>query len=322
MSIDGLWSGMRRVIRRCGAVGTSLAGAALLAGCDIPVLDPKGPIGSEERSIILWSTVLMLIIVVPVIIMTLAFAWRYRASNETASFAPDWEHSTRIELVVWLVPCLIVGALGVITWNSTHKLDPYRQIVSDTKPIEVEVVSLDWKWLFIYPELHVASVNELAFPVGTPVHFRLTSGSVMNSFFIPQLGSQIYTMAGMESQLSLLADQPGDYTGLSANFSGDGFSDMQFKARALTSDAFEAWVATARASGQSLTPETYKTLSQPTEQAPVSYYGDVSVNVYHDALNKCSDGSLCTDRAAQLAMAKSTLTGPQAICTPAKPEGL
>ncbi|MEJ1975258.1 MAG: ubiquinol oxidase subunit II [Acetobacteraceae bacterium] len=294
----------------------------LLGGCQMSLLDPKGPIGAAEKSIILLATGLMLIVVVPVIAMTLAFAWRYRASNTSATFTPDWEHSTRIELVVWLVPCLIIAVLGGVTWVSTHELDPYRRIAAAAKPIDVEVVSLDWKWLFIYPELNIASVNELAFPVGTPVQFRLTSATVMNSFFIPQLGSQIYTMAGMETKLSLLASEAGNYAGISANYSGGGFSDMTFTARAMTDGDFANWVKTVRASNQALTMTAYRQLAQPSEKAPVSYYRDVQPTIYHDALNKCSDGSRCTDDAMKLTMAKQAFGGSAALCTPDSPEGL
>jgi cytochrome o ubiquinol oxidase subunit 2 len=255
-----------------------------LSGCDYALMDPKGPIGAEERNIILLATGLMLIVVLPVIGMTFAFAWRYRSSNKKAPFTPDWEHSNAIEAVVWVVPCLIIVALGLVTWTSTHKLDPYRPIVAEKAPLEVEVVSLDWKWLFIYPDLKVASVNELAIPAGTPVHFRLTSGSVMNTFFVPQLGSQIYTMAGMQTQLSLIADQPGTYEGISSNFSGDGFSDMKFLTRSMSEDDFESWVEHARGSGQVLSSAIYHQLEKPSEKVPVAYYGDIDPMVFHEAL--------------------------------------
>ena len=198
--------------------------STLLGGCSFTVLDPKGQIGADERSIIVTATGLMLIVVVPVIVLTLAFAWRYRASNKASVYAPDWAHSTRIEAVVWSVPCAIVAALAVLAWTSSHKLDPYRPIASTAKPITIEVVSLDWKWLFIYPGLHMATVNQIAFPVNVPVNFHITSGSVMNSFFIPQLGGQVYAMAGMQTQLHLIADAAGSYDGISGNYSGAGFS--------------------------------------------------------------------------------------------------
>lgn len=267
------------------------------------LLHPQGPIGADELHIILLATALMLIVVVPVIAMTILFAWRYRASNTTARFMPDWAHSTKIELVVWLVPCVIVAILAAVTWTSTHKLDPYRPIESTAAPLEVQVVSLDWKWLFIYPKQNIASVNEFAFPVNTPVRFHLTSGTVMNSFFIPQLGSQIYTMAGMETKLSLLANAAGDFAGISANYSGGGFSDMKFKARAMAADDFQRWVQQVRDSKKVLTREAYRQLEEPSEKVPVAYYGSVGATVYHDALNKCIDGGSCMDDRMKTAMA-------------------
>ena len=285
------------------------------------LLDPKGPIGADEKSIIILATLLMLIVVVPVIVMAIAFPWRYRASNTRATYAPNWSHSGRIEAVVWLVPCVIIAGLATVTWISSHDLDPYKPIAptvataSNGKPIEVQVVSLDWKWLFIYPSLNIATVNELAFPAGTPVHFSLTSGTVMNSFFIPQLGSQIYTMAGMQTQLSLLASEPGVYQGLSANYSGGGFSDMTFQARAMTDGDFAAWVQKVRASQQTLTPSVYRSLEKPTEKAPVTYYSEVGPNVFHDALNKCADGAMCMDDAMKLSMASDALGTNVGLCS-------
>jgi cytochrome o ubiquinol oxidase subunit II len=304
------------------AAGAALAGAApLLGGCQVAVLDPMGPIGSAERSIILLATGLMLIVVVPVIAMTLAFAWRYRASNSDAVYAPEWDHSRGIEAVVWLVPCLIIAALGTVTWVSTHRLDPTRPIASREKPITVEVVSLDWKWLFIYPDLKIASVNELAMPVGVPVAFRLTSSSVMNAFFIPALGSQIYTMAGMQTQLGLLASKAGRYEGFSANYSGDGFSDMNFTARAMSAADFASWVERARASPRALTLASYRELARPSEKVPVAYYGSVEPTVFHDALNQCANGGTCMDTAMMLAMAKEALGGNFSLCSPAAAKG-
>jgi cytochrome o ubiquinol oxidase subunit 2 len=314
--------GFRHRARRLLPMAALLGLMPLLGGCQIALMDPKGPIGLQEKSLIILATCLMLVVVVPVIAMTLVIAWRYRASNSGATFRPDWEHSTRIELVVWLVPCVIIAILGAVTWTSTHELDPYRPIAASGKPTEVEVVSLDWKWLFIYPDLKIASVNELAFPAGTPVHFRLTSGSVMNSFFIPRLGSQIYTMAGMQTTLSLLASQPGDYPGISANYSGGGFSDMNFTARAMPRGDFDKWVAKVRSSGPPLTMALYRELAKPTEKAPVTYYGAVEPTLYHDILNKCADGSQCTDDAMRLSMAQQASDGELAMCTPANPKGM
>lgn len=289
----------------------------------LALLDPAGPIGADEKQILLFATGIMLLVVVPVIVMTLVFAWRYRASNTNATYAPDWAHSSKIEAAIWLIPFVIVGVLATGTWIWTHQLDPYRPIrVAGVKPMDVDVVSLNWKWLFIYPDQKIASVNELAIPVGTPVHFRLTSGTVMNAFFIPRLGTQIYTMAGMQTQLHLMASEPGTYSGISSNYSGDGFSDMKFATRALTPAQFKAWVATVRDSKRVLTLAAYRRLEQPSERVPVTYYGEVQGPVYHDALNMCADGGTCTDQAVSLAMAAKMTGGTSALCTPASPKGL
>ncbi len=263
-----------------------LAPMTMLGGCSWDLLDPAGAIGVENLHTTVWATLLMLIVVIPVIVLTLAFAWRYRSTNLSADYAPEWCHSNRIEVVVWLVPALIVAALATIAWRTTHELDPYRPIASNQKPLEVEVVSLDWKWLFIYPEQGVASVNELALPVGRPVHFKITSSSVMNSFFIPKLGSQVYSMAGMQTQLSLIANKPGSYKGLSANFSGDGFADMHFQANAMDQKGFDAWIAAAKASPATLDGAGYATLEKPSERDPVRLYGTVQPRLFDTVLTK------------------------------------
>ena len=207
-----------------------IAGTLLLSGCDSALLNPKGQIAMEQRSLILTAFGLMLIVVIPAILMAVVFAWKYRASNTNAKYSPNWSHSNKVEAVVWTVPILIILFLGVLTRKSTHALEPGKPIASDVKPVEIEVVALDWKWLFIYPEQGIATVNEIAFPKGTPVNFRITSNSVMNSFFIPTLGSQIYAMAGMQTKLHLIANEPGTFKGISSNFSGRGFSGMKFRA--------------------------------------------------------------------------------------------
>jgi cytochrome o ubiquinol oxidase subunit II len=258
----------------------------LLSGCNWDVLNPQGAVGVSEKALLITSVLLMLLIVVPVIALTLYFAWHFRASNTKAKYLPDFHHSLPIEIIVWVIPCLIILALGIITWNSTHELDPYRRLASgDKKPINVEVVALDWKWLFIYPDLHVASVNEMAMPVGTPIAFNITSDTVMNSFFIPQLGTQIYAMAGMQTRLHLMADSPGDYRGISANFSGDGFSDMHFSAIATDQAGFDAWVQKARQSGAMLDAAAMAKLEQPSQDVPVSYFGSVSGDPYLDLVS-------------------------------------
>lgn len=256
----------------------------LLSGCQWVVLDPKGPIGLQERSIIITATVLMLLVVVPVIALILVFGWRYRASNEKGEYRPEWSHSNGIEAVVWLIPCLIIAALGVITWRSSHSLDPYRPLDSKVEPIRIDAVALDWKWLFIYPDQKVATVNQVAFPANVPVEFHITSATVMNAFFIPQLGSQIYAMAGMQTQLHLLANEAGTYQGLSSNYSGDGFSGMTFKAVALPPHGFDAWVARVKASQRTLGAAAYEQLAKPSENNPVAYYSQVQPDLFADIL--------------------------------------
>ncbi len=246
-----------RVVRKWArAVGVICAGA-LLASCREGVLDPHGPVGEAERVILYDATAIMLAVVVPVIILTLAFAWWFRAGNRRAVYRPDWEYSGTIELIVWAIPALVILFLGGIAWIGSHELDPPKPLASASAPLEVEVVSLDWRWLFIYPREHIATVNRLVVPTGVPVHFRLTSTSVMNSFFIPQLGSQIYTMAGMTTQLNLQADQAGTYPGFSAQFSGPGFSDMRFTLVADSSEKFASWVAGVRTGGGVLDSATF-----------------------------------------------------------------
>ncbi|RDI98293.1 ubiquinol oxidase subunit II [Dyella solisilvae] len=260
--------------------------AVLLSGCNMEVLTPKGDIGVHEKSLILIALGLMAIVAIPVIAMTLWFPWRYRSGNKKATYAPNWSHSTRIELVVWSIPAIIIVILATITWTSSHALDPYKPLESEAKPVTVQVVSLDWKWLFVYPEYGVASVNELALPVDRPVNFQITSDSVMNAFFIPQLGSQIYAMAGMETKLHLIAREPGSYEGLSSNFSGEGFSDMHFKAIATSEDGFKDWIAKAKATQVTLDGESYKALAQPSQKVPVSYYGQVTPGLFASVVNK------------------------------------
>jgi cytochrome o ubiquinol oxidase subunit 2 len=269
------------------ALRWSCAGfAVLLSGCNLDVLSPKGDIGMQEKTLILIATGLMLLVVVPVIAMTLYFAWRYRASNTKATYAPKWSHSTAIEAVVWTIPCIIIAILGTITWRSTHSLDPYKPLQSQTKPITIQAVSMDWKWLFIYPEYGVASVNELALPTNVPVHFEITSDSVMNAFFIPQLGSQIYAMAGMDTQVNLIANEPGSFAGLSSNYSGAGFSDMHFTAIATSQQGFADWINKAKASATSLDDQSYHALTQPSTKVPVSYYASVKPGLFDSIIGQ------------------------------------
>ncbi|MGF6780333.1 cytochrome o ubiquinol oxidase subunit 2 [Paraburkholderia sp. GAS334] len=277
---------------RTSCVTIAMLAISFLSGCTQGVLDPKGRVGVAEKSLIATSTWVMLIVVVPVIVLTLWFAWRYRASNLSATYAPTWAHSTAIEVVIWAIPSLIILYLGILTWKTTHELDPYRPFQLQVKPLDIEVVSLDWKWLFIYPDLGIASINQLSIPVGTPVNFRITSDSVMNSFFIPQLGSQVYSMAGMQTRLHLIADKPGDYGGESANFSGRGFSDMKFRVLATSPDAFNAWVAKVRTSSDHLDMDTYNTVGAPSEKVPVRYFSSVDPRLFHNIVAKYNNGNV------------------------------
>jgi cytochrome o ubiquinol oxidase subunit 2 len=274
--------------------------APLLAGCT-GVLDPHGPVGESERLILLDSVAIMLAIVVPVILATIGFAWWFRASNARATYLPDWAFSGHLELIVWAIPALVITFLGGIAWFGSHALDPFQPLPSKTKPVEVEVVSLDWKWLFIYPDDGIATVNQLVIPVDTPVHFKLTSSGVMNSFFVPQLGSQIYTMAGMTSQLSLQADQEGTYPGLSAQFSGEGFSDMRFDVRAVAPDAYAKWVAdTKAAGGGTLDAPAYAELVKASKNVKPATYQAIDPKLFDSIINENApdapgprSGSLC-----------------------------
>ena len=254
---------------RCFAVMAPL----LLTACQPSVLDPQGFVGLSERTILIDSLAIMLAIVVPTITATLAFAWWFRASNTRATYLPDFEYSGRIELIVWSIPLLTVILLGGVAWIGSHDLDPAEPLASSTPPLEVQVVSLDWKWLFIYPDQRVASVNQLVIPAGVPVHFSLTSASVMNAFFIPQLGSMIYTMYGMRTQLNLQADAPGTFHGLSSHFSGDGFSDMHFEVQAMPPDQFAAWIAGTRNTGPTLDAASYAALERQTTSPRPSTFG-------------------------------------------------
>jgi cytochrome o ubiquinol oxidase subunit 2 len=272
---------------------------ALLAGCNTVLMNPSGDIANQQGRLIVVSTVLMLIIIIPVIALTLFFAWRYRQSNKEADYSPDWDHSTQLELAIWAAPLLIIIALGAITWISTHTLDPYRPlsrldaerpIPAEAKPLVVEVVALDWKWLFIYPEQGFATVNEMAAPVDRPITFKITASSVMNSFFIPALAGQIYAMPGMETKLHAVINKPGEFEGFSANYSGAGFSGMRFKFHGLSNTDFDQWVQKVKAGKDGeLTREQYKKLEVPSEREPVRHYAAVAPDLYDAILNLCVD---------------------------------
>jgi cytochrome o ubiquinol oxidase subunit II len=262
------------------------ASALSLGGCDWAVLDPKGPVGDGNATLLVDSVAIMLVIVVPTIVATLVIAWWFRSSNQRAFYLPDWENSGQLELIIWAIPLLTIMLLGGVTWIGAHDLDPAKPLQSKEEPLNVQVVSLDWKWLFIYPDQHVASVNRLVIPAGTPIHFSLTSGSVMTAFFVPQLGSMIYTMNRMRTQLYLSADNPGVFRGLATQIAGDGFADMHFEVEAKSSQDFYAWLAQTRGGGPALTPESYIELSKQSVVPEPFTFQTVSDGLFEKILDQ------------------------------------
>ena len=254
--------------------------ATIISACDRGILDPVGPVGQAEKTILINSTAIMLAIVIPTMIATLAIAWWFRRSNSKATYLPDWEYSGAVEMVVWGIPLLTIMLLGGITWISSHDLEPSKPLVSTKPPLKVEVVSLDWKWLFIYPDQGIATVNQLVVPAETPVSYRLTSATVWNVFFVPQYGTMIYTMPRMTTRLNLQADRQGVYDGLSAHFSGDGFPGMQFKAEVLPADQFAMWAQGAHGRGGALDPTSYAELSKPSSYVKPKTYGAVAPGLF------------------------------------------
>jgi cytochrome o ubiquinol oxidase subunit II len=257
-----------------------------LTACQPALLHPQGVVGQAEKMILIDSLAIMLAIVVPTIVATFAFAWWFRASNVRARYLPDWAYSGRIELIVWAIPLLVIMLLGGVAWIGSHDLDPAKPLASKPAPLEVQVVSLDWKWLFIYPNQRVASVNQLVVPAGAPVHFVLTSASVMNAFFIPQLGSMIYAMNGMTTQLNLQADAPGVFRGLSSHYSGDGFSDMHFDVLAVTVEQFAAWIEATRNAGPSLDAASYATLARQSMNARPFTFRAVDAELFQQIVSQ------------------------------------
>ncbi|MBB3950190.1 ubiquinol oxidase subunit II [Aureimonas jatrophae] len=292
----------RSVWKRLGA---PLAGLLLLplAGCNMVVMAPAGDVAAQQRDLILISTGLMLLVIIPVMVLTVLFAWRYRAANKDAAYDPDWDHSTRLELVIWAIPLLIVIALGAFTWMGTHLLDPYRPlgrvaadrpIEANVEPLEVEVVALDWKWLFILPQYGIATVNDLAAPVDRPIRFKLTASTVMNAFYVPTLAGMIYAMPGMETTLHGVINHPGTYDGFSSHYSGAGFSKMRFKFHGVDQAGFDTWVNEARTSGQTLDRTTYLELAEPSEGVPVMRYAGVDPALFDAVVNLCAEpGRMC-----------------------------
>ena len=295
------------LLRLTRHLGLAVA-AALLGGCNAIVMKPHGDVAVQQSQLIVTATWLMLLIIVPVIALTLFFAWRYRQSNASATYTPDWDHSARLELVIWGAPLLIIIALGAITWISTHKLDPYRpleridaqrSVPAGAKPLVVQVVALDWKWLFVYPEQGIATVNEVAAPVDRPIEFRITASTVMNSFYVPELAGQIYAMPGMQTELNAVINHAGRYEGLSANYSGAGFSDMRFAFLGLSNDDFDRWVANNRAQGQALSRTAYQALERPSQRDPVRRYGQIDPGLFDAIVKRYVSDPSCLTASAQ-----------------------
>ncbi|MDE1891977.1 MAG: ubiquinol oxidase subunit II [Betaproteobacteria bacterium] len=255
-------------------------------GSNWAVLDPKGPVAAAEKHLILTAFGLMLIVVIPVIVMTIAFAWHYRADNKAAKYDPKWDNSHTIEWVVWSVPAVIILVLGTIVWQTSHELSPEKPIASANKTLEIEVVSMDWKWLFIYPEQGVASVNDLVIPANTPVHFKITSDSVMNSFFIPQLGGQIYAMAGMQTNLNLFANETGVYRGMDAMFNGEGFSGMSFPVTVATNDQFNNWINQVHSEKTDLNVTQLRSLEVPSDHVKPIHFATVTPYLFESVIMK------------------------------------
>lgn len=296
--VNGVITDMTHLFKRLSWLSPIL----LLPGCEAVVLAPSGDIAARQAELLVQSTLLMLIIIIPVMALTVWFAWRYRAANKQASYDPDWDHSTKLELVIWAIPLLIIVCLGALTWVGTHLLDPYRPLdrisaetpVSDQEPLQIQVVAMDWKWLFIYPEQGVAAVNQMAVPVDRPVEFTLTSTSVMNAFYIPAMAGMIYAMPGMQTTLHGVFNETGEFQGLASHYSGAGFSGMRFKAQALDPAGFDAWVAQAAASGETLDRARYLELEKPTENVPTMAFAQVDPQLFSRVVNMCvEEGRMC-----------------------------
>lgn len=313
--------GMRNIIKHIKHVSVVIIVttiSSLLSACKL--IDAKGVIALQENKLLLTATLLMLVIVIPVILLTLFFAWRYRASNHKATYAPEWAHSTLLEIIWWFIPCVIIAILATITWISSHTLDPYHSIyvvakdqktqtARPVKPITIQVIALDWKWLFIYPEQNIATINFIQFPVNVPVEFFISAEGAMNSFSIPQLAGQVYAMAGMQTKLHLITDVPGDYKGFSANFSGDGFSDMKFIARASSQAEFEQWVKDVKKSPATLTTTQYKELTKPSIKHAVSYFSAADPQLFNNVVMKVMmpmDESACAPKNNAGALSSAT----------------
>jgi cytochrome o ubiquinol oxidase subunit 2 len=276
-----LFKPMHVIYKNSINVGAIIGATLGLGGCATGVLDPKGPVGAGDSTILIDALLIMLVIAVPTILLAFWMAWRYRASNTAAVYRPEWAYSGKIEAVVWSIPILTILFISGVIWIGCYRLDPFKPLESKAQTLEVQVVALDWKWLFIYPEQNIATVNQLTIPAGRPIHFSITSASVFNAFFIPQLGSMIYAMPGMTSQLYLQADQPGTFLGESAHFSGDGFSDMNFQVRSVNNEAFTAWVHEIHATGSALNQASYKILARQSQNVKPYSYKMIDPALFH-----------------------------------------
>ncbi len=258
-----------------------------LSRVNIPVLEPKGPIADKEFRLLVTITSIMLIVVIPVFVLLFYVVWRYREDNpRRGKYVPEWEHSRLLEGLWWIIPAILITIVSVISWHATYALNPYNPIPSKNKAIDIQVISMDWKWLFIYPRQHIASVNLFEMPVNTPVHFYLTSDAPMNAFWLPQLSGQIFTMAGMQTQLYIMANVKGSYVGRSANISGIGFASMQFTAKAVSNKSFNIWVNNKRNSSPKLTIAAYKALDRPSSYVAPRYYSDPAKGLFIDVIGK------------------------------------
>jgi cytochrome o ubiquinol oxidase subunit 2 len=262
------------------------AGIILLKGANFAVLNPKGTIAQDQFELLIFTSLLSLIIVVPVFALTIYISIKYRAGNKKATYNPEWDRSRTAEAIWWLVPLALIGVLAVITWTSTHRLDPYKPLASEKRPITIQVVAMEWKWLFIYPEQNIAAVNFVQFPKDTPVNFEITADAPMNSFWIPQLGGQVYAMAGMKTKLHLQASHEGEYRGSSANISGEGFADMTFTAKATSEADFKAWIEQARRSDKTLSQGEYNSLAIPSKRNPPATYAARDETLYDTVIMK------------------------------------
>ena len=258
-----------------------------LSSVNIPVLEPKGIIADKEFRLLVTVVLIMSVVALPVFGLLAYIVWKYNEKNQIRKkYSPDWESNKYIEGTWWAIPTILIVILSIITWNATYALNPYNPIPSKNKTLVVQVVALDWKWLFIYPSLRVASINKLMMPVNTPVHFYLTADAPMNSFWIPQLSGQIYAMPGMQTQLYILANQSGEYNGWSANISGIGFAGMMFKADVVSASQFRAWASTTLLRAPALTIARYNNLIKPSTYVASAFYANPAPNIFNLTIDK------------------------------------